>query len=88
MRGKRNFQELSAKCELLEEMGFTINHEDSDVSYPRTYLHDFEGFDFSATAPDVHSIIYTALQHVYELGMDEGKASIRQTLREALGIDE
>ena len=71
LRRNQNIEELNKKCELLENLGFTINHinhRDSDVSF-ETINTNFEQFDFSATAPDVQAIIYTALHHVYLLGV-------------------
>lgn len=67
LRRNQNIQELNAKCEMLEELGFTINHRDCDVSF-ETINTRFEGFDFSATARSVEAIMYTALHHVYKLG--------------------
>lgn len=65
MRLNKNAEELNKKCELLMELGFEIQHRDCDVSFD-TQNVDFKEFDFSATAPDVQSIIYTALNHVVQ----------------------
>lgn len=87
LRRNQNIEELNKKCELLEDLGFTINHRDSDVSF-ETINTCFEEFDFSATAPDVKAIIYTALHHVHKLGVKQGREMNQRSLREALGIDE
>lgn len=94
LRRNRNIEELNKKCELLEDLGFTINHRDSDVSFETINTHfeefdtHFEEFDFSATAPDVQAIIYTALHHVYKLGVKQGREMNQRALRQALGMDE
>lgn len=87
MRRNQNIEELNKKCNLLEELGFTINHRDCDVEF-ETINTRFEDFDFSATAPDVNSIIYTALHHVYKLGVDQGKSMVQRDIRQALGLEE
>lgn len=87
LRRNQNIDELNKKCELLEELGFTLNHRDCDVSF-ETINTRFEDFDFSATAPDVRSIIYTALHHVYKLGAAQGKSINQLKMREALGMEE
>lgn len=86
MRLKRNVEELNKKCELLIDLGFQIQHQDYDVSFD-TLGVDFEGFDFSATAPDVQSVLYTALTHVYNLGLEQGKNQVQHDIRNALGIE-
>jgi len=83
----KNVEELNKKCELLMSLGFEINHRDCDVSF-ETLNVDFNGFDFSGTAPDVQSILYTALKHVYTLGIEQGKSIVQKQMREALGFDE
>lgn len=85
MRRNQNIEELNKKCELLEELGFTINHRDSDVSF-ETINTRLDEFDFSATAPDVQSIIYTALHHVYLLGVEAGEKRVQREIQLALGI--
>jgi len=87
MRRNRNAEELNKKCELITSLGFEVWHNDSDSSF-HTLNVDFEGFDFSATAPDVQSILYTALVHVYNLGLEKGKAQVQQDIKQALGIEE
>lgn len=86
-RRNQNIDDLNKKCELLEELGFTIIHRDCDVSF-ETINTRFEDFDFSATASDVRSIIYTALTYVYKIGVAQGKAMNQLKMREALGMDE
>lgn len=87
LRRNQNIQELNKKCDLLEDLGFTINHLDCDVSF-ETVNTRFEEFDFSATAPDVQSIIYTALHHVYRLGIEAGKNRVQREIKQALGLEE
>jgi hypothetical protein len=87
MRLNKNNEELNKKCELLMSLGFEIQHRDCDVSF-ETLNVDFVGFDFSATAPDVQSIIYTALNHVYNLGLQQGKSIVQQDIKVVLGIGE
>lgn len=87
MRRNLNIDDLNKKCNLLEELGFTIIHRDCDVSF-ETINNRFEDFDFSATAPDVQSIIYTALHHVYVLGLEAGEKRVQREMREALGMVE
>lgn len=87
MRLNKNVEELNKKCELLMSLGFEIQHRDCDLSF-HTLNADFEGFDFSATAPDVQSILYTALIHVYNLGLEKGKAQVQHDIKQALGIEE
>jgi len=83
---RRNVEELNKKCELLISLGFEIQHRDCDVSF-ETHSIDFKEFDFSATAPDVQSIIYTALLHVYNLGLVKGKEIVQHDIKAALGIE-
>lgn len=71
MYGKRRIEDINAKCKLLMEMGFEIEHSDSCVS--------FKGFtfDFSATACDVKSIMYTALVTMHDQAFKQGKNYLR-----------
>ncbi len=85
MRRNENIEELNKKCELLTSLGFEVWHRDCDLSF-HTLNVDFEGFDFSATAPDVQSILYTALVHVYNLGLEGGKAQVQHDIKQALGL--
>lgn len=87
MRINKNVEELNKKCELLMSLGFEIQHRDCDVSF-ETLNVDFKGFDFSATAPDTQSIIYTALNHVYNLGLQQGKSTVQHDIKAALGLEE
>jgi len=83
----RNQDLINKKCGLIESLGFEVWHNDSDSSF-QTQNTTFEGFDFSATAPDVQSILYTALTHVYNLGLEQGKSQVRQDIKAAFGIGE
>lgn len=87
MRLNKNAEELNKKCELLMSLGFDIQHRDCDLTYETAGV-DLQGFDFSATAPDVKSILYTALVHAYSLGVVVGKAQVQQDIKQALGIEE
>jgi hypothetical protein len=71
-------ERINQKCLLLEELGFTIEHQDSCVS--------FQGieFDFSAVACDRASIVYTALNAMFAKGRAVGKAEIRQNFKELM----
>lgn len=86
LRRNQNIDELNKKCEMLEDLGFTINHRDVDVSF-ETINTRFDEFDFSATAPDVQSIIYTALHHVYRLGVDKGKSMVQRDIAHYVSIN-
>lgn len=74
-------ERLTQKCLLIESLGFTINHADSDV--------EFNGypFDFSAVACDAPSIVYTALKKMFEHGKADGAIEIQEGIRKLLGID-
>lgn len=84
---RRSVEEIHEKVLFLQSLGFSPWHNDSDVSF-ETSSQEFEGFDFSGTANDAQSIIYTALKHVYTLGLEEGQRNVQQKMREALGIEE
>lgn len=77
----KNPEELIKKCELIESLGFTIEHEDSRVSF-----NGYE-FDFSAVAADSKSIIYTALKQMYNHGMTDGEENIKHNMKRLLGIE-
>lgn len=71
-----------AKCVLLEEMGFTIEHSDSRVSF-KGYT-----FDFSATACDRASLMYTALTSMFEIGRQTGRSSVINDFKQLLELGE
>lgn len=73
---------IIAKCQLLEEMGFTIEHEDSVVTFQGIII------DFSATACDRASLIYTAMNTMFYKGQAVGKASIQESMKTLLGLDD
>ena len=87
LRRNQNIEELNKKCNLLEEMGFTINHRDSDVSF-ETISNQWDEFDFSGVAPHVPLIVHAALKHVYKLGVKKGREMNQRALRQALGVEE
>jgi hypothetical protein len=69
---RRSHEEINKKCELLESLGFEIEHQDSRVSF-NGHL-----FDFSAIACDEASIMKTALNVMFEHGREQGKEEIRE----------
>lgn len=72
---------INEKCLLLEDLGFKIEHEDSRVS--------FQGveFDFSATACDRASLVYTAMNAMFMKGRAVGKAIIQEGVKDLLGLN-
>lgn len=76
---RRNYEEINKKCELLESLGFEIEHEDSRVSF-NGHL-----FDFSAIACDEASILKTALNIMFEHGREKGKQEIREGFKALMG---
>lgn len=74
-------QSINQKCLLLEELGFTIEHEDSCVS--------FQGveFDFSAVRCDREAIVYTAMNAMFMKGQAVGKAIIQEQMKALLGLN-
>jgi hypothetical protein len=79
------YERLDAKCRLLEDFGFEIYHRDSDV---RHVCWDDIRFDFSATASDFKSILYTALKTIHEAGVKGGEQRVQSSIRKALGFEE
>lgn len=77
---RRNIEEINKKCELLQRLGFEIDHEDSQVTF------NGHTFDFSAIACDESAIIKTALQVVFDAGRERGKNEIREGIRELLQV--
>lgn len=77
---RRNNEDINKKCELLQRLGFQIEHEDSQVSF------NGHMFDFSAIACDERSIIQTALKAVFDSGREAGKDEIREGIRELLQV--
>jgi uncharacterized protein YprB with RNaseH-like and TPR domain len=75
---RRNYEEINKKCELLESLGFEIEHEDSRVSF------NGHSFDFSAIACDEASIMKTALKAMFEHGREHGKEEIREGFRKLM----
>lgn len=72
---------INQKCLLLEELGFTIGHQDSSVF--------FQGveFDFSSVACDRASIVYTAMNAMFMKGQAVGKAIIQEGMKDLLGLN-
>lgn len=77
----RNIEIMNKKCQLLEELGFTVEHTDS-----RVYFEGLE-FDFSSTACDSASIIYTAMTTMFQKGQAVGKALIREEFKKLMSPD-
>lgn len=77
---RRNSEEINKKCELLQRLGFEIEHEDSQVSF------NGNTFDFSAIACDEAAIVKTALQIAFEAGRERGKNEIREGIRDLLQV--
>lgn len=77
----RNQDLINKKCKLLQQMGFTIEHQDSVVR--------FKGitFDFSATNGDIESLTYMALTQMFDRAFAAGKACVRQDIKDVLGIE-
>ena len=67
-RSIENQELINAKCRLLEALGFEVCHEDSDVEFNSVSI------DFSATANDEKSIIYTAMNAMIAHGISAGRA--------------
>jgi len=73
---------VHAKCCILEEMGFQIEHEDSRVSW-KGYIFDFSKVE--ATRP---AIFDAALREMWGQGFEMGKLNMQQDFRNLLGIGE
>lgn len=77
---RRNHEAINKKCELLERLGFEIEHEDSRVSF------NGHTFDFSAVACDEASIMKTALQVMFEHGREQGRKEIQDGIKTLLNL--
>ena len=71
---------IDKKCELLESLGFEINHLDSDVTMAGIT------FDFSSTPCEPKAIIETALKIALKHGKDVGKFELQNNIKELLDI--
>ncbi len=78
---KRNQEAINEKCLLLQSLGFEIEHQDSHVSF-----NGYE-FDFSAVACDAKSIMYTALEIMYQHGREQGQNAIKAEFKKLLGLE-
>lgn len=72
---RRNHEAINKKCELLERLGFEIEHMDSRVSF-NGHL-----FDFSAVACDEASILKTSLLVMFEHGREQGRKEIQDGIK-------
>jgi hypothetical protein len=79
---RRNQDLINKKCKLLQQMGFTIDHQDSVVRFKGIQ------FDFSATNGDIESLTYMALTQMFDSAFAAGKAQVQHDIKQALGIDE
>lgn len=75
---RRSQEEINKKCLLLKSLGFEIEHQDSRVSF-NGHL-----FDFSAVACEEASIMKTALNIMFEHGIEQGKEEIREGFRKLM----
>ena len=80
-RSIENQELINAKCRLLEALGFEVCHEDSDVEFNAVSI------DFSATANDEKSIIYTAMNAMLAHGIAVGRAQIKHDLQLLVAFD-
>lgn len=78
---RRNYESINKKCELLERLGFEIQHEDSRA------IFDGQTFDFSAIACDEASIIQTALRTMFQHGREQGRKEIQDGIKAVLEIN-
>lgn len=78
MRSTRSSKTINDRCEILESLGFTINHEDSNVS-----LGDFS-FDFSAIELTTANIIKIVANESLKKGISKGKNDLKMDLRRLL----
>ena len=72
---------LNKKCELIESLGFEIDHVDSRVTMAG---HEF---DFSATQPEAWAIVQTAVLKSFELGKKKEKEELVNKARVFLNIN-
>lgn len=81
MKTNQNRQDIiNKKCELLQELGFVIEHEDSCVTFGGI------PFDFSATACDRASLVYTAMNAMFSKGRAVGKVLVQEGIKDILGL--
>ena len=78
----RNFEAINKKRLLLQELGFFINEQDFCASIAGLK------FDFSATACDNFSIIFTAVNEAYKQGIQQGKNELKQDLHDLLKMED
>lgn len=78
---QRSVEYINKKCELLQSLGFEIEHVDSRVSF-NGYI-----FDFSAVACDAKSIMFVALESMFEHGREQGQNTIKSAFKKLLDLD-
>ena len=81
MKYNKSKDVIKTRCEFLESMGFTINHEDSNVSITG---HPEYTFDFSATHMDSIYILRTMISKVESDAFEAGVESLREDLNKLL----
>lgn len=80
MFDRRSQEEINKKCELLQSLGFEIEHQDSQVRF------NAHVFDFSAIACDKASIMKTAMNAMFENGREHGKKEIREGFKALMQV--
>jgi hypothetical protein len=75
MRKVRSSKIINKRCELLEELGFTIEHEDSNVS-----LGEFV-FDFSAIELTIANIIKMVADKAFKKGALSGRNDLKMEFK-------
>lgn len=78
MKPSINNENINNRCEFLKELGFTIIHEDSNVSLSGM------NFDFSATQMDAKSILSTVIKETRAKAIEDGKNKLRKQLNALL----
>ena len=73
---------MNAKCDLIEEMGFRVEHEDRRVSWKGFH------FNFSGVESNRPAIFEAAMRQMWRDGHDTGKQNMQQDFRNLLGIQE
>jgi hypothetical protein len=79
MRSTRDVETINKRCEMLENHGFTIVHEDSNVS-----LGEFS-FDFSAIELTTANIIKVVANEALHTGISKCKYYLKMEFERLLG---
>jgi hypothetical protein len=78
MWSTRSAETINKRCELLENLGFAIDHEDSNVS-----LGEFS-FDFSAIELTTANIIKMVANEALKAGILKGQNDLKMELKRLL----